>query len=395
MDTMNIVETKMTQKPKPKGPWVKPPARVAGPRKRHMLLVFSFILLVLLPVGVVYTYLWYWANDQYASKVGFTIRSEEARTAMDLLGGITNISSSASADSRILYEYIQSQQLVRIIDKKVDLRKIYSKVKNDPVYSFDTTGTIEDLTDYWLKMVKIYHNSGAGFIELRVLAFDPEDANRIAAEIVKQCSIKINQLSAISRNDATSYARAELRIAVARLKDAREAVTKYRNKYQIVDPSGESQSKLGVLSSLQQKLSEAYIELDLLTSTTGEADPRVKQATLKVDVIKERIQSEREKTGLATKNNPNGFSAVLAEFEGLTVDLEYAQQSYLSALTTLDTAQANAARKSRYLASYIEPTLAEKSEYPKRLLNVSLVGLFAFLLWSLLILVYFSIRDRR
>ncbi len=393
---MNIEKTNEEQqwKPKPKGPWVKSTARVAGPRKRHMILVSSFLFMVLLPIGLVYIYLWYWANDQYASEVGFTIRSEEARTAMDLLGGLTNISSSSGDDSRILYEYIQSQHLVRLIDKKLDLRKIYSKAKGDPIYNFDTTGTIEDLTRYWLKMVKIHHDSG-GFIGLRVLAFDPEDARRIAAEIVKQCSIKINQLSAISRNDATSYARTELNIAVSRLKNARAAVTTYRNKYQIVDPSGESQSKLGVLSSLQQGLSEAYIELDLLTSTTGKTDPRVKQAHRKINVIKERIHSERTKVGLATDAIPEGFSVILAEFEGLTIDLEYAQQSYLSALTALDTAQANAARKSRYLATYIEPTLAEKSEYPKRLMNISLVGVFLFLFWSLLILVYFSIRDRR
>jgi capsular polysaccharide transport system permease protein len=56
-------------------------------------------------------------------------------------------------------------------------------------------------------------------------------------------------------------------------------------------------------------------------------------------------------------------------------------------------AQAN--RQSRYLAAYIQPTIAEKSEYPQHGLIVGLVSLFTFLTWSILALVYYSLRDRR
>ncbi len=385
----------INHKTKPKGPWVKPPARIAGSRKRHMVLVFSFMFMVLVPTLIVYSYLWYWANDQYASEVGFTIRSEEPHSAVELFGGISSISSGSSADSEILYQFIQSQQMVNSVDTELNLRAMFSKAEGDPIYNFDTSGRIEDLTDYWLRMVKIYHDSGSGLIELRVLAFDADDAYRIATEIVVQCSIKINELSAIARDDATKYARTELNLAVDRLKKARGAITAFRNKYQIVDPTVETESKLGVLSSLQQQLSETYVELDLLKSTTSKNDPRVKQADRKIRVIKERIKSERQKIGLTKGDAAQGFSAILEEYESLSVDLEYAQQTYLSGLTSLDLAQAKAQRKSRYLASYIEPTLAEKAEYPKRLLNLGIIATFLLLFWAFVILIYFSVRDRR
>ena len=39
--------------------------------------------------------------------------------------------------------------------------------------------------------------------------------------------------------------------------------------------------------------------------------------------------------------------------------------------------------------------MAEQSQFPQRGLIVGLVALFSFLLWSILSLVYYSLRDRR
>jgi capsular polysaccharide transport system permease protein len=56
---------------------------------------------------------------------------------------------------------------------------------------------------------------------------------------------------------------------------------------------------------------------------------------------------------------------------------------------------AAAARQSRYLVAHVRPTLAERSLYPDRpKLALSVAGV-AFLLWSLGVLVYYSVRDRR
>ena len=84
----------------------------------------------------------------------------------------------------------------------------------------------------------------------------------------------------------------------------------------------------------------------------------------------------------------------MAEFERLTVDREFAEQAYVASQSAYDGARAEANRQSRYLAAYIDPTLAEKAEFPQRTLIVALVAAFAFLLWSILTLIYYSLRDR-
>lgn len=376
---------------------VAPPARAARPRRRHLLALLSAVLVVVAPVGAVAFYLWFVAANQFASTVGFSVRKEEVGSAIEILGGITELSGSSSSDTDILYEYIQSQKMVSLMDEKLDLRVLWSKPKNDPIFAYDQSGTIEDLIEYWGKMVRVYYDSGSGLIEIRALAFDPDDAQRISEGVFFESSKMINELSAIAREDAVRYARDELNSAVERLKSAREAITVFRNDNRMVDPSVDMQTQAGLLGTLQAQLAEALIELDLLLTSSQTTDPRVTNAERRVEVIEVRIEDERRKLGISGDDGSgtSTFSTLVGEYERLVVDREFAERTYISSLATRDIALAEARRKSRYLAAHIKPTLAERSLFPQRLIILSLFALFMFMAWAISALVVYSLKDRR
>ena len=126
-------------------------------------------------------------------------------------------------------------------------------------------------------------------------------------------------------------------------------------------------------------------------------DPRVTKAQQLIDVIRERIRIER--AGFASDSSATGgiaedYPSLIAEFESLNVDREYAEEAYRAALTALEAARDEATRQSRYLATYVRPTRAESSEYPRRWVLGGLAGLFLLLGWAILALIYYSIRDR-
>ncbi|MEM9317800.1 MAG: capsule biosynthesis protein [Pseudomonadota bacterium] len=371
---------------------------VAGParkRARHWMAILSFLTLVALPSAFAAWYLYSRAADQYASRVAFSVRTEESGSAIELLGGITDLSSSSTADADVLYSFLQSQELVQRLDAQLGLREIWSRVSHelDPVFAYHAPGTIEDLVDHWQRMVRIGYDSGTGLIDIRVLAFDPGDAQAIATAIASDSSRMINELSAIAREDAIRYAREERDRAEERLSDARIALTAYRNRTQIVDPTIDTQGQMGLVTTLQAQLAETLIELDLLRETTRENDPRIEQAERRITVIEDRIEAERAVIG--TAGDGTAFADLVAEFERLSVDLEFAQEAYTAALATYDVALADAQRQSRYLAAHIRPTLAESPKYPKRELLLVLVGGFFFLAWAVLTLVAYALRDRR
>lgn len=373
---------------------VAPMATPARPKARHWGLLASFLALVLFPSVLAAFYLAVVANDQYESRVGFSVRAEETATPIDLFGGISGLSSASSSDTDILFQFIQSQEMVQRVDTRLNLREIYSKPTADPIFSLGSSSSIEELMDYWSSMVRIYYDPGTGLIEVRSYAFTANDAQAISTAIFEESSAMINELSTIARADATRYAKEELEVSVERLITARQALTAFRNRTQIVDPTADIAGQMGILSTLQAQLAETMIEYDLLRETTRVNDPRLDQARRKIEVIESRIAEERQKLGVGV-GDAGGYAEVIGEFEKLQVDRQFAEQTYVSARTAYDSAVAEAQRKSRYLAAYVQPTLAETATAPKRLLLFAMVAGFAFMAWAIGSLVYYSLRDRR
>lgn len=385
---------------KPAGPAVqiRPTAEPAHMKRRHWGLLLSFGLSVLLPLFIGAVYLWGISTDQYASTVGFTVRHEEDGTASELLGGLAKFatSSGGGSDTDILYEFIQSQDMVQKVNDRVDLASIYSTHwPGDPLFSIWPWASIEDLVWFWNRVVRVSYDQNSGMVELRVLAFDPQTAQEIAQAIVDESQKMINGLNDAARSDLMRYAEEDLAKAVNRLKKTRQALIDFRTRTQIVDPQNDLQGQSGVINNLQQQLAQALVEMDLLTETANANDPRVVQQRRRIEAIRQRISSERE--SLATDKLSGvgaDYPTLMAEYEGLNVDRQYAEESYRAALSALDLARDKAARQTRYLATYIPPTKAQTSEYPQRWIIFGLTALFLTMLWGIGALVYYSIRDR-
>jgi capsular polysaccharide transport system permease protein len=384
---------------------VAQPARAARVRPRHWGILVSFLLLVVTPTLLGAWYLWERAVDRYVSVAAFSVRAEEMSSPFELLGGLA-MGSSSSSDTDILYDFIQSQEIVVRINEQVDLRALWAKANPavDPVFAYHPPGTIEDMVIYWNRVVKVYNDPLTGLVRLEVQAFTPEDAHLIATLVYEESSRMINRLSAIAQEDATRFSRQELEEAVERLKEAREAVTLFRNRYQLVDPAASMQSQMGILSSLEQELAATLIDLDILRQTTSGNDPRIVQAERRIEVIEERIRQERNKLGIGmllpgqeaqTNGTGNAFANLIGEYERLMVDQQFAEQFYAMARSTYDAAVSESRRQSRYLAAHVQPTLAERALQPERITLLALLALFTFLSWSMLTLAFYALKDRR
>lgn len=376
---------------------VPPVAQPARMRKRHWGLLFGFVLFVLLPLGLAAGYLWSRAVDQYASTMGFTVRQEQGGGATDLLTGFAAQigGGGGSSDTDILYTFIQSETLVSQLDAKFDLRAIYSEPYDvDPIFALHPKASLADLLEYWQRIVRISYDEGSRLIELRVLAFEPLIAQQIGQEILNRSQSLINELNVQARTDTLRYAEVDLDDAQTRLRTARTELIRFRTQTQLVDPETDLAGRMGVVNTLQGQLADALIELDLLEQSTNQNDPRVVQARRKIEVIRNRIADERQNVARGEGDNTD-YPTLLAEYEALAADREFAEQSYLAALTALDAAKADASRQSRYLATYEAPTFPETAEYPQRWTLLGLTALFLMLSWSILALVFYSVRDSR
>ncbi|MBB1490522.1 capsule biosynthesis protein [Paracoccus sp. MC1854] len=377
-------------------PPVAEPAPVARPKRRHWVLLFSLFLLVILPTALWGAYLWTRATDQFSSTVGFSVRREEGTPSIDMFGGIFGGSSSGTAsDTDILYEFIRSPDLVQRTDETLDIRAMFSRNwPQDFVFAFNPEGTIEDLTNYWRRQVSIYYDDSSGIITVKVSAFTPEDAKAIADTVFAESERVVNSLSEHARRDATTQAEAELEKSRAVLTEARQAMTAFRVRTRIVDPTIDLGAQMTVMTTLQGQLAEAQVALDQLRQNARAGDQRIVQAELRVASLENQIEQERDKFGGDTPDGEN-YAEMMADYERLKVDLEFAEGMHQSSRIAYESALAAAQRQTRYLAAHITPTLAQRSLEPARPWLLALGAGMAFLLWSIMILVYYSVRDRR
>ncbi len=119
-----------------------------------------------------------------------------------------------------------------------------------------------------------------------------------------------------------------------------------------------------------------------------------------MEVIEARIAEERAKFGIGSgavsaAEDADAFADLVGEYERLSVDLRFAEQSYSAARTAFESAMSESRRQSRYLAAHVQPTLAERAEYPQIWVVVTLAALFAFLTWAILVLAAYALKDRR
>ena len=373
---------------------------VAGPatlKRRHYGLMLSLIALVLIPGIVSAFYLFVLAKDQYASRAGFTIRQEDGNSASAILGGLSFLTGSGQGvNAGVPHEFMQSQTMMEKVDARVDLRAHYKQGwPTDVVYSIWEDASTEELYSFWKRVLRLSYDSSSGLIDLTVQALDPDTAQQIAQVILEESQIMINQLNDTARRDALLNADRELEQAVADLRVARSALTVFRAESRIVDPIADIQGRLGVVSNLQQQLAQALVELDLLDPSTRVDDPRRAQLIRQIEVIRNRIEQERNFFGTTgNSNSDDTYPEMIAKYEGLSVDLEFAERNYTAALAAKSSAISNANRQSLYLAAYIPPTKAQDAEFPKRFTLLAMIMGFLLMAWATLALVYYSLRDR-
>ncbi|MDO9637553.1 MAG: sugar transporter [Pseudotabrizicola sp.] len=372
---------------------------VAGPAKlqrRHYGLMLSFGAMVLVPVILCALYLFVLANDQYASRAGFTIRQEDGNTASAILGGLSFLTGgSQGVNAGVLHEFMQSQTMMEQVDARIDLRAHYAQGwPYDPVYSIWPDATTEELFGFWKRVLRLSYDSSSGLIDLTVQALDPDTAQNIAMVILETSQTMINQLNDTARREALANADRELADAVESLRVARGALTVFRAQTRIVDPIADIQGRLGVVSNLQQQLAQALVELDLLDPSTRVDDPRRAQLERRITVIRDRIDQERNFFGATTDLSDSTYPEMIAQYEGLSVDLEFAQRNYTAALAARQAAVSNANRQSLYLAAYIPPTKAQDAEFPRRFILLSMILGFLLMAWATAALIYYSLRDR-
>ncbi len=114
-----------------------------------------------------------------------------------------------------------------------------------------------------------------------------------------------------------------------------------------------------------------------------------------IKALEKQIDEERNRaatTASATADDST-IGGLIADYEALTIDREFAEKAYVSAMGSLERVRFDAARQQRYLATIVAPSLPQYPLYPKGLLNTLIVLVGLFCIWGLAVLIGLAVRD--
>ncbi|MCS0494515.1 hypothetical protein NVS89_05350 [Ancylobacter sp. MQZ15Z-1] len=387
------------------------------PRKAHKRrsvgLWASFLLMVAVPTLAAGLYYGIFVSNQYQSEFRFAVRTQDfapagTTAASTALGAAAR--SGIFTDSFLVVDYLSSRQAVQDLLKTVDLRAMYSHAGTDPLSRLRGADTMENLVSYWQSMIDASFDLATGLTLVRVRAFTPEDAYTIASTLVKQSEKLVNDISSRAREDAVRFAQADVNRAEERLRGARAALRQFRNIEQTPDAARTAGGTLDLAMKLRGELADQQSQLASLRTYMDPDAPTVKVLESRIAATNKQIASvEREigkgahdaaTAGATTTDATTGvagsqpvLSDVLSKYEDLDLSRQFAEKYYDTTLSALELARSEAATQQTYVATYVQPAVAQASEYPQRLVSILIVFLAAGALWFISVMVFFSIRD--
>ena len=351
-----------------------------------------FLSCVLIPTLVVFFYLALFASDVYLAEAKFAIRSQNQQQSLDMLSTFFRTNSSSLSDSYIVQNYIQSMDMIDKVDGKLHIRDHYADRSHDIWYRLTRNATQDEILRYWSWAVVTTFDPDTSIMTVQVKAFSPQMAQAVCQAILDASEALVNAMNDRARTDAISQAQAEVARAEARIRTAHEAMRQYRERTVILDPQAVASGLYSLVNQLEGEITKTTAEL-AEASTYMQADsPRVVMLQNRLAVLQKQLQSEKARLASQMQGD-KPLSALVSEFQSLTLEEEFAQKQLTSAMASLETARVQAESKSLYVESFQKPMVPDESLYPRPIVFSLVFMLAAAVLLGLVSLIVAAIRE--
>lgn len=352
-----------------------------------------FACFVLLPTVAVFLYYLLWASPMYVSHTRFAIRSADSSgSGLDIASALLRSSSSTGADAHIVVEYIQSLDIIKDIDKELGVDLHFSDTKHDFFSRLTNNPTQDEQLRYWKWAVIPALDQDTGIITLETKAYSPEMAQKISAAVLARSEALVNAMNLRAREDAVSLAQSEVQRAEERVRKAQEAMRNFRDAHTLLDPRATAAGLQGLVTELEGEAVKLRAQLAEAQSFMRSSAPATKALQARLTAVEKQLDQEKQRLA-GLRSQEGNLNAVVAEYEDLTIEGEFAQKQLVTAMSALESARVHEVAKSRYVVAFQQPTLPDESLYPRPFLFTAYVFVGALLLLGLGSLITASIRE--
>ncbi|WP_338503361.1 capsule biosynthesis protein [Sphingomonas kaistensis] len=332
---------------------------------------FWQFLVVGLPTLLAALYYGLIASPIYVSQSSFVIKAPGQKAASTLsLANIIQTTglSSGGEQTREIIAYVRSRNALADLNKQGDLRTLYSERGADFLSRFPRpwqTNSFEDLFKYYGSMVSADIDSESSMAVLQVKAFRPEDAQQINARLLNLSEVLVNRLNERAENRAITEAERRVIQAEDRVRQARVALSAFRNSTSVVDPEKQAQAVLEISNRLTAEQASLQAQLEVMQQSAPD-NPAIPVLRDRIAAIGKAIANQNNRV----VGNPRAIASRLATFEKLTLEQEFASQVLTAANGSLEQARTEVQKQQYYLERVVEPNLPDDPALPNGFIRV-------------------------
>lgn len=353
----------------------------------------GFLLVVVLPMAAAALYLGPIASSQYVSEAHFVVRSvasgQAAASGIAPLLGMANAMPPSQTESLALGDYLTSHDAVAALERRLGLASLFRRPGIDPLSRLGAAPTPETLLKYYRGQVKLHYSGETGITTMKVRAFRPDDAYRIAATLLDLGEARVNALNQRAFDDALRAARAQLADAEADLTGVREQITALRQDDRDIDPIRSGAAQIDLAAGLRGQLATAKAQLETMRGSLSPAAPQVRVAARRVAALAAQVGAEQGRMAGA----PRSMATGLGRYEALKLREDFAAKRYSAAAAALESAREQASRQQLFVVRVVAPNHPVKSLYPERWWTLFSIFMGLLLVYAIGWLIAAGVRE--
>lgn len=362
---------------------------------KNIFMLSSFKAVLIFMALVVFYYVFIAAN-RYVSESAVTIKSSAQSSGINinglssLLGGS---SLSSNDDVNYLKTYILSPDMLKVLEKTINIRKIYEAQKLDFFFALSPWANEDKFVSYYRDRIKITDSNA--LLNIQVEGFTPEQAQLISKAILKESERFVNELSHKSAREDLAFAESELLKYKEKYQEATNKMIAFQNEFGVLDPTKEAQDRANLLAGIETQIATKEAQLLAMQSYIQDNAPQL--VVLKAEIKALKAQLEKEKARIISQSSAQTqkLNNIAADFERLKIEVGFAQTAYETALKGYETTRIETIRKIKHLVVVQEPTLPQSAMYPRKIYNIITIFVILSLLFGIAKLVKTIIEEHK
>lgn len=334
--------------------------------------IFKWVCAAILAVSLGYIAYFLLASDRYVSTATIIVQNTDSVATSGLNFSILGNSSGAGVslpDQMLLQEHLLSIDMLKKLDKKLDLRSHYSSSDKDVASRmWFKDASIEWFHRHFLNRVSIKFDEMTGVLRIQTEAYSPVMAREITENLVKEGERYMNEMSHALARAQVRFLETQVAAAQDKVKDARDELVAFQNRKGGASPKSAVNSLETIITKLQEQRARLQTQLASLPPTLDKQHGTRRSLTQSLAAVQEQIDAEEKK--LASASGP-ALNSLMGEEARLEEEVRMMQDLYKNALICLEKGRMDAARTLKLVAVLQSPSEPEYAWHPRRMYGVT------------------------